>query len=84
MERGRASGWAGLTTHTVHCQSREVRGRHGSGASARETDVSSMGHGPWTGVTAHLGLRALQLPASPFPGNHLLFHLLPKPRRLGL
>lgn len=45
---------------------------------------AAWGQGPWMGGTAHLGLCALQLPASPFPGHHLLFHLLPKPGCLGL
>lgn len=41
------------------------------------------GHGV-PGFTAHLGLGALQLTTSPLPGNHFLFHLLPKSGCLGL
>lgn len=39
---------------------------------------------PSAGLTAHLGLGALQLTTSPLPGNHFLFHLFPKPGRLSL
>lgn len=57
------------------------------GRSSVSWDAGHSGMGvkvPGAGPTAHLGLRGLQLAASPLPGDHLLFHLLPKPDCLGL